>query len=123
MATLTNPVSLDFVQGDTVTIGFEWLDPDGSPANAPLDLTGCTITSQIRKEYHTPVLASFTVVPTDLVNGKFDLILSEVASAALPARANSRITSFVFDVNVQFTTGTTQTPVYGYLKMQREVTR
>lgn len=122
MAT-TNPVSLEFVQGDTVTIGLQWNDPNGSPVNAPIDLTGCVITSQIRKEYNTEVLASFTVVETDLVNGKFDLILSEVASAALPARANSRITSFVFDVNVQFPGGTTQTPVYGYLKMQREVTR
>lgn len=115
----TNPVSLEFVQGDTVYIDVLW-ESTGSPST--VNLQNSTITASIRKEYNTEVLASFSVEETDLSNGQFKLILSATDSAALPVRANSRITSFVFDVNVVLQDGSVQTPIYGYLKMQRQVT-
>ena len=113
-----NPVSLSFVQGDTFFMDVDWQDENGVAMN----LTGSTITAVVRKEYHTEVLASFVVEETDLTQGQFKLTLPDDVTTTLPARSKSAVTSFVFDINVEFQDGTTVTPIYGYLKMQRQVT-
>ena len=114
----SNPVSFNFVQGDTFFMNVDWQDEEGNPLN----LTGATISSSVRKEYHTEVLASFTVTPIDLENGQFRITLADDITATLPARPKSAVTSFVFDINAKFSNGETITPIHGYLKMQRQVT-
>ena len=114
----SNPISLSFVQGDTVNINITWTDVD----SVPTDLTGATITSVMKKEYTSGVAATFTLVPTDLANGLFTLSLTNAQTAALPVRSKSAITSFVWDCNVVYNNGETATPIFGYLKMQRQVT-
>lgn len=113
-----NPISLNFVQGDTFFINFDWKDE----SDVPMNITGSTITASVRKEYHTAVLASFIVEEIDYSIGQFKLTLTDTVTATLPARSKSAVTSFVFDVNVEFSNGDTVTPIYGYLKMQRQVT-
>jgi len=113
-----NPISLSFVQGDTFFLNVDWKDD----LDVPMDITNATIRADIRKEYATGVVASFTVEEVDLSIGQFKLILSDTVSAALPARRGSAVTSFVFDVNVEFSNAESLTPIYGYLKMQRQVT-
>ena len=115
----TNPISLDLVQGDsflkTITIAVE-----GSPS--AVDLTDATISGSIRKEYTTDVLLTFTVSNRDDANGQFDISLTPAQTASLPMNRDGRITSFVFDVQVAYNTGVVRTYLYGYLKVQREVT-
>lgn len=115
----TNPICLDFVQGDTIYYTFVWQDDDGNAMN----LSNATISSDIRKEYNTDVLASFSVVNTDLASGEFALQMDASTTATLPKRRNSRITSFVWDVNVVHGNGHTQTPITGYLKMIAETSK
>lgn len=114
----TNPISLDFVQGDTVNISIIWTDD----LDVPQDLTGATITSSIRKEYKTNVLKNFNIIDDDLSIGQFTLNMAAADTAELPIWRNKQVTSFVWDVNVMFSGGNTMTPIYGYLKMQSEVT-
>lgn len=115
-------VSLDFVQGDTIYQEFEWLDDDDNP----MDITGAVITSVLRKEYHKPILKSFTIIPINLSVGKFAIQMSAADTAELPVFKSKgkrqRITSFVWDLNVVQSNGHTQTPVKGYMKMHQEVT-
>lgn len=114
-----NPISLEFVQGDTLDLYVQWNEED---TGDPVDITDATITADVRKEYTTDVECSFSVSKTDAVNGQFSLSLSPAQTAALPPRRKSSVTSFVFDINVAFDSGVNLTPVYGYLKMTREVT-
>lgn len=113
-----NSISLSFVQGDDVTFPVTMTDNNGTAIN----LTGSTFTADIRKEYTSSVVGSFTFNNLDLINGKFDLVLPTSVTTAMPANRKGRITSFVFDVQETNAAGDKETIILGYLKMQREVT-
>ena len=115
---MSNPISLSFNQGETVQ--YPVTIKDNETGN-PIDLTSYTVTSDIRKEYNQPVIASFTVNTTNLDIGEFILELDSITSESLPMNTGGRITSFVFDVDL--TAGSSvATPITGYLKVQRGVT-
>lgn len=116
---MADPTFLGFVHGDDVTYPIDMTDA-GSPPET--DLTGATIKADIRKEYNTAVLASFTIIETDLPNGRFELNLPAAASATLPQNLKGRQQSFVFDVEVTYVGGTKETIISGYLKVINEVT-
>lgn len=116
---MSDPISLTFNQGETVSFPVVMTGPDEV---TPTDLTGATITSDVRKEYNTDVVASFTIVETDLVNGSFSINLSSAITEALPMNTKGRITSFVFDVDIKYADLTVDTPISGYLKVTRRVT-
>lgn len=113
-----NPISLSFVQGSTprYTIVVKQNDANSTPVN----LTGCTISGDIRLEYGAPVLTSWNVSPTNLAQGRFEIHLTKTQTAALPVSGFR--TSFVFDIDVTFPNGDVKTYLYGYLKVTREVT-
>lgn len=115
---VNNPISLTFNQGEDVNITIAVADTSDVPSN----LNGTVVTSDIRKEYHTAVLASFTVDSSDLVNGNITLSLSAADTTTLPTRRNSRVTSFVFDVKFTYADTSVDIPIHGYLKMTRTVT-
>lgn len=115
---MADTISLSFVHGDDVTYPIEITDPDG----LPIDLTGATARSDIRKEYTTGVVGSFGVSFTDAINGKFEITLDQATSSALPQNRSGRITSFVFDVEVIFGSGDKDTIITGYLKVANQVT-
>jgi ABC-type branched-subunit amino acid transport system substrate-binding protein len=55
-------------------------------ANAAINLTGCTLASQIRRtQSSSEVLASFTVTITDAAAGKATLALFATTTGTLPA--------------------------------------
>ena len=93
----------------------------GSPS--AVDLTGVTITGDIRTEYDTSVVASFSITETDLANGEFSFNISSTDSASLPVTGSK--TSFVFDIQLNYggSPPTIKTPITGYLIVSREVTR
>lgn len=116
---MSQKYSVDFVQGEDVTIDFTWtIESTGSP----MDLTGATFYSDIRKEYSRDVLASFTFEEVDLSTGLFRAKLSREVTAALPRNPKGAINSFVWDVDVVYSNGDRHTILSGYLKMQSEVT-
>jgi len=119
---MANPIKIPFVQGDSVRYRVTIEATTGSPLG--IDLSGMTIRADIRNEYDTEVVASFTVEEVDYTAGVFDLVLSSGVSASLPVTGHNR--SFVFDVQYESTgspPSTRKTPIYGYLVVQREVTR
>jgi len=116
---MADTISLAFVHGDDVTYPVE-MSAEGSPSI--IDLTGATVKADIRKEYGSAVLASFTPNYTDLANGKFELNLPAATSATLPENSKGRIMSFVFDVEVTYLDTTKATIISGYLKVTNEVT-
>lgn len=107
-------------QGDTKTWTFTWA-VSGSPSI--VDLSGATLTGDIRLEYDSDVVGSFYFVETDMANGQFTFGIDEATSSALPVKSNK--TSFVFDIQVTFPGSpvTIETPYWGYLIVQREVTK
>lgn len=62
-----------------VTVNDATVDP-----NVPINLTGCTITSQIRQYPYGSVIATFQTAIIDAVNGKFTLQLNAFQTSALP---------------------------------------
>ena len=44
-------------------------------SGVPVDLSSGTLISQIRQDWHLPVIATFTIVPLDLSVGSFNLVL------------------------------------------------
>jgi len=119
---MADTISLGFIHGDDVTYPVTITGPASGFVHTPIDLTGATIKSDIRKEYGTSVLASFTINLTDLSNGKFELYLDAATSATLPQNSKGRVNSFVFDVEVTFASGNKDTIISGYLKVTNEVT-
>ena len=57
--------------GSDYVLGVQVQDSTGSPLN----LSTGTIVAQIKLDWHLPVLASFTIVPTNLSLGQFNLVL------------------------------------------------
>lgn len=115
---MSSPISLTFNQGETVQFPVTIKDSTGTP----IDLTGYTFASDIRKEYTTPVISSFTINTTDLLNGEFVLELSATVTEGLPVNTSGRVTSFVFDLDMNDGTGVISTPISGYLKVVHRVT-
>lgn len=120
---MSKPISLTFVQGETVQFPVTITATSGSPLGV-VDLSGYTFAAAIRKEYNTSVVENFTVTLTDLPNGQFTLELSSVQTANLPINSKGRITSFVFDVdmNAGGSPAIISTPITGYLKVVHQVT-
>ena len=117
---MSSPISLSFTQGETIQIPITIKDSGGTPK----DLSGYTFKSDVRKEYTTGVVASFTIVEVDLANGSFRLDMSSPVSEALPVNTTGRVTSFVFDLDM-YAPGSPQiieTPLSGYLKIAHRVT-
>ena len=120
---MSTPISLTFTQGETVQFPVTITATSGSPLG-PVNLVGYTFKADIRKEYTTDVIASFTIAETDLANGQFTLEMSSTDSAALPINTSGRVTSFVFDVDMigAGSPATISTPISGYLKVVHQVT-
>lgn len=69
--------SYSFKRGDDFNLAFSLTDPNN--ANAPVDITGWTIRSQIRRGNN--LTAELTVTITDAVNGNFTLTAGSTLTA------------------------------------------
>lgn len=71
-----------FKRGDDFSIPMNLTDPSNS--DAPIDITGWTIASQVR--YAKELIDDLTVTITDAANGLFTISLGYAATAAWPVR-------------------------------------
>lgn len=111
-------IKLFLHQGDDKSWPVTMTTP-GSPST--VDLSGVTLSGDIRAEYDSSVVGSFTFTETDLANGQFSIDISKTTSASLPVTGAR--TSFVFDIQIDYPSGDRSTPITGYLIVQREATR
>lgn len=105
-------------QGTTFTKTWTWRTDD-----VPVDLTGCTIRSQIRQTPNSrdALLDMSTenglITLTDAVNGEFSVRVEADDTAEL------NFTSAVYDLEIEFPDTTVVRLLYGKVRLSQEVTR
>ena len=83
-------VELQIEAGATFSTQVDVADASGAPKN----LTGFTVTSQLRKSYYSTTAVDFTINVTDPVNGIIELELDASTTA------NIRAGRYVYDVEM-----------------------
>lgn len=110
MATLTN---LYVDAGTTYTVIINCAGSDG----APLNLSGYTVKSQIRKSYQSPTAYNFNATIFSAVAGKIQLTLSSTESSAIkPGR-------YLYDVEITAAGGTRSRVAEGIVIISPEITQ
>ena len=105
---------LNIIRNDSWTWQFTlWGD---SAKTVPSDLTGATVTAQVRSTVGGPILASLGVEIRDAVGGVVWMSMSGGQSGVLPA------TSY-WDLQIAYPTGDVRTPVSGRVIVTDDVTR
>ena len=90
---------------------------EGSADNVPVDLTGCTVSSKIkRKVDDTSAIITFDTAVTDAENGEFELRLTAAQTASLSFDRG------VYDVLVTYADTTVDKVLEGTVVLDRTVT-
>lgn len=94
----------------------------------PIDLTGATIRAQIRKTAYDTLYpgATCTCTITDAVNGYYELSIPATVTALLDADVadeTAEDSTYVWDMEVQLSTGRVIALTYGKVNVFREVTK
>ena len=118
MATFDLTSASRIFQGASYTYGASLKDGAG----AALNLTGCTMTSQIRRtQASSEILATFSVVVTSATLGTATLSLTPIQTAALPATPSE--TYWKHDVLLTRADGTKLRILEGDVEVDASVTR
>lgn len=89
-----------------------------TPTGQPLNLTGYTVASQMRKSYQSSVFHNFTCAIQDPVNGKVLLSLTATQSEAIPAGR------WLYDVEItQTSSGKKRRVVEGIVTVTPQITQ
>lgn len=83
----------------------------------PLNLTGYTVASQLRKSYQSSVAFPFQASVYDSTSGKLRLQLTDEQSAAIPAGR------WLYDVEITSPTGATTRVVEGIATVTPQITQ
>ena len=83
----------------------------------PLDLTGYTVASQMRKSYQSSTAYNFTASIYNAATGKVRLQLSDTQSAAIPAGR------WLYDVEITSPSGTKTRVVEGIVTVTPQITQ
>ena len=83
----------------------------------PLDLTGYTVASQMRKSYSSSTAYAFTASVYDAANGKVRLQLSASDSSVIPAGR------WLYDVEITSSSGTKTRVVEGIVTITPQITQ
>ena len=98
-----------------------------NPDNSFLDLTGCTIRGQVRKNAldQTNPIASFSIVYIDRANGQFSFAIDWQTTESMPAGEYQKdpTSQYVWDMELVDSTGRVTPLYYGKFENFREVTR
>lgn len=96
-----------------------------NPDTTPVDLTGCTIRGQIRRDANSTVALTLTVPITDAANGEYELSLTDEQTAGLRAGKTeaSSDSRYVWDLELLDAGGAVTPLYYGIVTVLREVTR
>lgn len=89
----------------------------GSTTGAPLNLTGYTTASQIRKSYGSSIAYNFTASIFNATEGKVRIQLSSNASRAIPPGR------YLYDVEITSPSGTKTRVVEGIVTVTPEITQ
>lgn len=98
-----------------------------NPNGTPIDLTGCTIQGQVRKnalDTGNPI-ASFDIVYIDRINGKFSFGIARTVTVAIPAGEYQKDeqSQYRWDMELIDTLSRCIPLYYGNFENFREVTR
>lgn len=88
-----------------------------SSTGAPLNLTGYTVQSQMRKSYQSSQSFSFTASVYNTVDGKIRLQLTDEQSEAIPPGR------WLYDVEITSPSGATTRVVEGIVTVNPQITR
>ena len=83
----------------------------------PLNLTGYSVASQMRKSYSSSTVYNFTTSLYDAAQGKVSLQLNNTQSSAIPAGR------WLYDVEITSPSGTKTRVVEGIVTVTPEITR
>lgn len=89
----------------------------GSTSGSPLNLTGYTVKSQMRKSYSSSTAYDFTSSIYDAVTGKIRLQLTDLQSQAIPAGR------WLYDVEITSPSGTKTRVVEGIVTVNPQITQ
>lgn len=112
-------------QGATFEMQFQVLDE----TDMPVSLAGATIRGQIRKapESDDPAIASFTGTVMSAADGEGKVSLTPAETALIPAdnsgQGERKLTTYVYDIEIEFADGTVQRILEGPCYLSPEVTR
>ncbi len=117
-------LNLQVQAGNTFQSVLTWsTTPVGSTTSTPVDLTGCTANMQVRQNYGDPVLLALS--STALTTNGSGITLGGSAGTITinitPLDAAALI-SGIYDLEIQFSDGSIQTPVAGAVIVSPEVT-
>lgn len=120
---LSESGTLNYISGGTHTANIVYSDVD----EVPIDLTNSIIRGQIRKHaLDTVITANLTISYIDRVNGMFDFGLEDatVTAAILTGEdIKDAQSNYVWDMELEDSTGRVIPLFYGNVKVFREVTR
>lgn len=88
-----------------------------STAGTPLDLTGFTVASQMRKSYQTTTAYDFTTSISNPIQGRVRIELSSEQSRLIPAG------KYLYDLEVTSPTGEKTRVVEGIVLINPEITK
>ena len=97
-----------------------------NPDNSPINLTGCVIRGQVRKNaLDNELVASFTVVMIDVLQGKFSFEIPFAETAIIPAGEFPKDPNSLYQWDMELLDSANRlTPLYyGVYENFREVTR
>lgn len=105
---MSNEVVYEFIRGDDFSIPMTLTDPDDN--GSPVDITGWTITSQVR--YSKKLIDDVDITITDAAQGEFTISVDKTNTAIWPARdlkcdiqfdrpVDGRVSSQTFIIRVQ----------------------
>lgn len=116
-------VTLTAIQGDTWEIILTLKQPN----NQPMDLTGCQVRGQIRKDYmDASAVASFGCqVLTPATDGKVKISVDAITTASILGGKTTKDPKgkYVYDIEIVDTAGSVFKPLRGDLIVLLEVTK
>ena len=109
--TLPQPYRLEMYQGDSYAWEFRlWADVEKT---TPIDVTGVTVTAQVRLHAGSPVL---TTLATSVSANAITVTVTPAQSGALPELAR-------WDLQLLYPAGQVQTIVTGEVRVHADITR
>ena len=95
-----------------------------NPNGTPVDLTGCTLASSLRKTPTGPVLASFVCTVTNAAGGVATMFMGHAVTGGLAAGPNvgDYESQYQWDLKLTDATGNVSRPLYGQCNVLRDIT-
>ncbi len=108
-------VDLSYYQGDDKFWEVELTDEN----NAPINLTGKTISGGLKTSYSASTSIAFTIQNVDLANGKFNFGITKAVGKGL-ATTSKLNAAYVYDLQIIYSSTRNETQFYGTFRVLPE---